>query len=65
VNVSDQEDGSLENKRIAASKVKIVAAYQDAEDKPKTDLGHQEAPVTSQRKNAHREKRLQGLPFSG
>jgi cytochrome c len=46
VNVSDQEDGSLENKRIAASKVKIVAAYQDAEDKPKTDLGHQEAPVT-------------------
>ncbi|MEO6282303.1 MAG: PQQ-dependent sugar dehydrogenase [Dyadobacter sp.] len=46
VNVSDQEDGSLDNKRIAASKVKIIAAYQDAEDKPKNDLGHQEAPVT-------------------
>ncbi|TLV03846.1 PQQ-dependent sugar dehydrogenase [Dyadobacter luticola] len=47
VNVSDQEDGSLENKKIDASKVKITAAYQDAEDKPKADMGgHQEAPVT-------------------
>jgi cytochrome c len=47
VNVTDQEDGSLENKRIDASRVKITAAYQDAEDKPKADMGgHQEAPVT-------------------
>ncbi|MCE7065784.1 PQQ-dependent sugar dehydrogenase [Dyadobacter sp. CY326] len=46
VNVSDKEDGSLESKRIAASKVKITAAYQDAEDQPKTAAGHQEAPVT-------------------
>lgn len=47
VNVSDQEDGSLEKNTIAASKVKITAAYQDAEDKQAADTGgHQEAPVT-------------------
>lgn len=46
VNVQDKEDGSLADKRIPASKVKITGAYQDAEDKPKTEAGHQEAPVT-------------------
>jgi cytochrome c len=47
VNVTDQEDGSLEKSSIPASKVRITAAYQDAEDKPKADMGgHQEAPVT-------------------
>jgi len=47
VNVSDREDGSLEKNTIAASKVRITAAYQDAEDKQAPDPGgHQEAPVT-------------------
>lgn len=46
VRVADQEDGSLDDKRIDASRVRITAAYQDAEDKAKTDMGHQEAPVT-------------------
>lgn len=47
VNVTDHEDGSLEQSSIPASKVRITAAYQDAEDKPKADMGgHQEAPVT-------------------
>ena len=47
VNVSDQEDGSLEKNTITASKVKITAAYQDAEDKQAANAGgHQEAPVT-------------------
>lgn len=46
VNVTDPEDGSLVKNSIPASKVKITAAYQDAEDKPKTETGHQEAPVT-------------------
>lgn len=46
VKVSDKEDGSLENKRIPASKVKITATYQDAEDNPQSIQGHQAAPVT-------------------
>lgn len=46
VRVSDKEDGSLENKRIPASKVKITATYQDAEDAPQATQGHQAAPVT-------------------
>lgn len=45
VRVSDKEDGSLENKRIPASKVKITATYQDVEDTPQAQ-GHQIAPVT-------------------
>ncbi|PLK46327.1 PQQ-dependent sugar dehydrogenase [Emticicia sp. TH156] len=45
VKVSDKEDGSLDNKRIPAAKVKITAIYQDAEDTPQVQ-GHQAAPVT-------------------
>ncbi|RYU93261.1 PQQ-dependent sugar dehydrogenase [Emticicia agri] len=45
VKVSDKEDGSLADKRIPASKVKITATYQDAEDAPQAQ-GHQAAPVT-------------------
>ena len=45
VKVSDKEDGSLDNKRIPAAKVKITATYQDAEDATQAQ-GHQAAPVT-------------------
>ncbi|MBA4851751.1 PQQ-dependent sugar dehydrogenase [Emticicia sp. BO119] len=45
VKVSDKEDGSLADKRIPASKVKITATYQDSEDALQTQ-GHQTAPVT-------------------
>ncbi|GGN11686.1 hypothetical protein GCM10010967_54590 [Dyadobacter beijingensis] len=47
VNVTDQEDGSLAKNTIPQSKVKITAAYQDADDRPSASKGgHQEAPVT-------------------
>jgi cytochrome c len=46
VKVTDKEDGSLENKRISPSKVKITAAYQDAEDAAQNQQTHQSAPVT-------------------
>ncbi len=45
VKVSDKEDGSLDDKRIAASSVRITANYQDGEGSPQP-AGHQEAPVT-------------------
>ena len=47
VKVSDKEDGSLEDKRILSSQVKIAINYQDAESiAPTSPGGHQEAPVT-------------------
>lgn len=46
VDVSDQEDGSLEKKTIEPSRVKISAHYQDALDNTPPSQGHQKAPIT-------------------
>ncbi|HZY82356.1 MAG TPA: PQQ-dependent sugar dehydrogenase [Cyclobacteriaceae bacterium] len=45
VKVSDKEDGSLEDKKILPSSVRITATYQDG-DGTAPAAGHQEAPVT-------------------
>jgi cytochrome c len=45
VKVSDKEDGSLDDKRIPASSVRITANYQDGDGSTPV-AGHQEAPIT-------------------
>lgn len=45
VKVSDKEDGSLEDKRISASNVRIDFHYQDGESKLPVAEGHQSAPA--------------------
>lgn len=46
VKVTDKEDGSLEDKRILPSSVRITANYQDGDGSQQQVSGHQEAPVT-------------------
>jgi cytochrome c len=46
VKVSDKEDGSLEDKKILPSAVRITANYQDGDGSQPQVSGHQEAPVT-------------------
>ena len=45
VKVSDKEDGSLDDKRIPATSVRVTANYQDG-DGSQQMVGHQEAPIT-------------------
>ena len=45
VKVSDKEDGSLDDKRIPATSVRVTANYQDGDGSQQL-VGHQEAPIT-------------------